>query len=166
MRRFEYGVDLLVMSRKQAEDFYAVETNGEVPCISVTDPGAPEADLRYCEDALRLQFHDVERDDVAGMSHGLRPMTPQQAERVARFADAAKGPLVVHCEAGASRSAGIAAGLLVLNPESDEAGLYRETCPNATCQVRVMRAALRLEHAKKAIAKRNRKGVEGHAVGR
>lgn len=149
MRRFIFDETLLVMSRREAEALFSVPTNSDIACISITDNNAPEANLRFCNRRLNLSFDDVERDDVAAMAHGLVPISTRQAEEVVRFAQSTTGPLVVHCEAGISRSAGVAAGLLALNEESDERDLYVRTVPNATCKVRVLRAGLKSERQRK-----------------
>ena len=99
------AADVLVLDRKTA----ATTTMG-VPyiVISITNIGSQEAVLAESPlrlGVLRMQFRDTER--AAGF-------TEVQAEAAVRFvqehADALRG-IVVHCEFGISRSAGLAAGL-------------------------------------------------------
>ena len=102
----------LVLSRSEVK---RVVPDEPYVVVSVTNPGLPEAELAASplrRDALRLQFHDMGdygqplRDNVL--------MTEEDAgailEFVGRYAGEV-GMIVCQCEAGMSRSAGIAAAL-------------------------------------------------------
>ena len=79
--------------------------------ISITDADAPDARIRTanCVGLLRLKF-----DDIRTPSPYFVAFTSQDARRILAFAadvwDKAD-VLLVHCEAGISRSAGVAAAL-------------------------------------------------------
>jgi predicted protein tyrosine phosphatase len=122
---------ILVLSRREAERFapdwpYAV--------ISITDPDQDPANLpqsQYCRGVLRLEFHDVSdlqlTDDLTS-----EPYTEEHAEAVAEFVRGHTGCrlLVIHCEAGLSRSAGVGAavGLWLHGSERE---FYQRWLPNA-----------------------------------
>jgi predicted protein tyrosine phosphatase len=75
---------------------------GEV-CISITNPRQSQPTLEGYADILRLGFHDTDREGgnftVMSREHGKAVL-----EFAAKYKDA---PLMVHCEAGASRSVGV-----------------------------------------------------------
>jgi predicted protein tyrosine phosphatase len=76
---------------------------GEV-CISITNPRQSQAELEdgYA-DILRLGFHDT--DQVGG---NFTVMSREHAKAVLEFGAKHKdAPLMVHCDAGASRSVGV-----------------------------------------------------------
>ncbi|WP_087863906.1 hypothetical protein [Comamonas thiooxydans] len=102
------GPAVKVFSRLQAEERSAEP--GEV-CISITNPAQLKVPLEGYGALLRLGFHDI--DQVYG---SFTTMSREQAWQALEFILAHKDqPLVVHCEAGASRSVAIglfAAGLL------------------------------------------------------
>lgn len=76
--------------------------NGEV-CISITNPRQVGPDLVGYHDILRLGFHDTDRE-----GGNFTVMSPVHAKAVLDFGAQHQGaPLMVHCEAGASRSVGI-----------------------------------------------------------
>lgn len=81
--------------------------------VSITDRGAPDADLNDGWAAvLRVSFDDVDPVETP-MAPGERLVEIQahEAERIAAFVHALRhrvGTLVVHCRYGQSRSAGVA----------------------------------------------------------
>ena len=99
--------ELVVLSLEAAE---RCEPLGEEVCISITDPGAAPARLspRFAA-VLRLHFNDVMEagapTDVLFAAEHARAIT----EFLGRWPRA--GRVVVHCQAGASRSPGVALGL-------------------------------------------------------
>ncbi|HDR9103730.1 hypothetical protein [Paraburkholderia sp. A3RO-2L] len=75
---------------------------GEV-CISITNPRQSPPPLEGYADILRLGFHDT--DQVGG---NFTVMSRAHADAVLEFGATHKdAPLMVHCEAGASRSVGV-----------------------------------------------------------
>ena len=113
------GPEVIVASRSAAESY---TPSPEAVAISVRSPRSHAAALPDgFGNVLRLSFDDVEepRPNCEVLSDG-------DAERIARFLvfnrNAKK--LLIHCEAGVSRSAGIKLGIMdALNwtTESDEA---------------------------------------------
>ena len=109
------GPALVVLSREAAEAY--IPRDREV-CISVTDPNTPEPRLSDKFAAIcYFKFHDIdERVPLGELVDDARPAVhfdDYQADRIVRFA--AKyhdvDVVVVHCEAGVSRSRSIAEAL-------------------------------------------------------
>lgn len=150
-----------ILNRREAESggLWAAET----AVISVTDPsvrGVSEnrASIRVDSNVvgfLRLQFHDLDPESDprlrapgaelawAHEGHaGPQWMAPEQAGAVCDFWRAMR-PLaqrmVVHCEAGISRSAGIVAAFCVMEGV-DDAWVYRAHVPNAHVKSSILRA--------------------------
>lgn len=83
--------------------------------ISITDPGKPEAKIDPAvKDILRLTFEDVEPDvwEAIGVTLTYNAFSLDQAKRIHNFwykhNNSDVRTLIVHCEAGISRSAGVA----------------------------------------------------------
>lgn len=114
----------------------------EVPyiVISITEPESPEARLAESEQrlaVLRLQFHDTERE-----SELYLPLSSEQAEQIIAFVLANRDQvqrIVCHCEAGISRSAGVAAALAKWLTGEDKP-FFRHFVPNRLVYRRVLEA--------------------------
>jgi predicted protein tyrosine phosphatase len=105
MRRAE----IRVLSREAAERY---EPQTAEVCISISDPTAAPAQLSGAFTAvLRLAFNDIAT--AAAQGDGDILFATEHAEAILQFvqqwADAER--VVIHCNAGASRSPGIALGL-------------------------------------------------------
>jgi predicted protein tyrosine phosphatase len=100
----------VVLSRLQALNLDLQEPHG---VISIREPGSdmpaiPSND--FCRGILRLSFHDRDRPDPPESEL----FTADHARDIVRFVEDIRGAvdaLVVHCEAGVSRSAAVAAAL-------------------------------------------------------
>lgn len=99
--------EFVVLSREDAEQY---EPRGSEICISISDPDAPAARVssRFAA-ILRLNFNDVtERGEPSDIL-----FAENHAREIREFLD--KWPsaerVVVHCNAGVSRSPGVALGL-------------------------------------------------------
>ncbi|MBX7221013.1 MAG: hypothetical protein K1Y36_13780 [Blastocatellia bacterium] len=83
--------------------------------ISITDPDKPDAEIipsDFLNGVLRLKFDDAEGTEIGHPAHIL--MSMQDAHLVLAFVEshlAAVQLIVCQCEAGVSRSAGVAAAL-------------------------------------------------------
>jgi len=88
-------------------------------------------------DVLRLDFFDLNQS-----CGNLPMMTEEQAQDVINFTNLWKdkvGLIVVHCEAGIARSAGVAAGLSKwLN--GDDLFFYEKFCPNSWVYMKVLQS--------------------------
>ncbi len=102
---------ILVLSRREVESFTA-----KIPyaVISINDPGEETAKLAestYLGDVLQLSFHDLTMQLGKG---GYKLFDAKMAKEVCRFTKKCLSDvqlLVIHCGAGKSRSAAIAATL-------------------------------------------------------
>ncbi|MGC4043106.1 MAG: hypothetical protein QM758_04815 [Armatimonas sp.] len=109
--------------------------------VSITDPGAPEAELAPSETriaVLRLQFWDTDDPDT-NLNGGI---TAAQAKEIVEFIRLHRPNIqriVCQCEAGVSRSAGVAAGLSYWLNE-DDSPFYSYFVPNFLCRRRVIEA--------------------------
>jgi predicted protein tyrosine phosphatase len=99
--------EFVVLSREDAEDY---QPRSREICISISDPDAPPARVssRFAA-VLRLNFDDVtERGEPTDIL-----FAEDHAREISDFLD--KWPsaerVVVHCNAGVSRSPGVALGL-------------------------------------------------------
>ena len=117
--------------------------------ISITDPQLKHpvlADSSYCKAVLRLQFSDVSNDFpmLRGTAH-IAAFTPATARQIVDFVREQMQNdvrlLIVHCEAGMSRSAGVATALSQFY-NHDETHCLVHYRPNAHVR-RLVLAALR-----------------------
>jgi predicted protein tyrosine phosphatase len=139
-----------VLNQAQAEN----ETwTKPVAIISIT--GLSPADIKENENVhgiLRLVFADQDpnrwisqgatSEDFAGLFKLHKLMTVEHGEQIKEFVDNHKNhvdEIVVHCEAGISRSAGVAVGLSLVH-NGDDGGFYDTHGPNAFVKMMVMRA--------------------------
>lgn len=84
---------------------------------------------------LTLRFDDIEEgEDVYYQGRKLKVMEDRQAAHVARMVRNIEFPihLIVCCDGGISRSAGVMAGILQ-GTGNDDSWLYTFKCPNETC---------------------------------
>lgn len=123
--------------------------------ISIRSPSGervrlPKNDLRM--DTLWLAFHDV--DDTEGgqqARHMIKVLREEpvifslkMARKVLDFVErnAEATTIVVNCEAGISRSAGVAASLSKVLTGDDEE-FFRRYCPNTTAYKKIMKEAVK-----------------------
>ena len=100
---------VIVMNRHQSERWVTKESHA---MISISSPGDRSEVLplpvNRCLKFLRLAFYDLDR-----RIHGYPRMTRRQARQIWRFVQALNGIpiLVIHCDAGVSRSPAVAAAI-------------------------------------------------------
>lgn len=132
---------VIVMSRKQANYYSYDNKNVKTAMISITDPGSSDNNIKIddCNVAflLRCKFADV--SDIK--DNGI---TKEQAKQIATFVKKHYGnveQIIVHCEAGISRSAGVAAAILkyFTNDDSQIFDSYKYR-PNTLCYRNVLEA--------------------------
>jgi predicted protein tyrosine phosphatase len=131
-------VKIKVLDRETAEIISGqIEKHG-VFYISITDPNKKPAKINHSEkNILRLNFYDIEEQLVLPDGSIVEPMHKEDAEKVRIFLFNNKQDielLIVHCEAGISRSAGMAAAISKYYNKDD---MYYFTsgkfCPNMVC---------------------------------
>lgn len=130
-----------VMDRFSAQEYSAQKHSDSSIIISITDKAAPENELNNndfngVQDIIRLKFDDVDKGESA--------ITDADAVNIAQFVKKWNGKIhsiIVHCEAGVSRSAGVAAAIMKYIYNNDETifNSYRY-CPNMLCYRKVLNA--------------------------
>ena len=103
----QHAPEFIVLSREEAE---AYEPRGKEICISISDPDALPAQVSSLFAAvLRLNFNDVtERGEPSDVL-----FAEDHAREIRQFLDSwpKTERVMVHCNAGVSRSPGVALGL-------------------------------------------------------
>ena len=119
---------IVVLSRREAEASEATVSN---IIISIRSPGSRRAIVGGNEpkDVLWLEFNDVDENGRVWTLHGnqvkeCKRFTEEEAKEVIEFVNKYKDEvelIICHCEAGISRSAGLAAALYTIlgSPEKD-----------------------------------------------
>ena len=131
-----------VMSRQKAKMFSKYSHNEKIAVISISDCDKtfPHLDNNPQNGILfqcKLHFDDVE-------SGGSNCITDKDAVRIASFVNSIKDKadlLIVHCEAGISRSSGVAAAIMKFLHNNDTP-IFNNTlfCPNMTCYRKILDA--------------------------
>ena len=119
------------------------EVSGTYDAILVTNPGEEPPQIPVgATRCLQLFFDDIEEGERAAWGgRRLVPMAKAQAKEVADFvcSEETAQTLVVACDGGVSRSAGIGAGILAAM-RADDSAIFAQKCPNATCRRLVVEA--------------------------
>jgi predicted protein tyrosine phosphatase len=146
-------VEIRVYSRQDIEQGILMELQEtkkgiRLACISITDPGGRPAKIwAHRQDDLkirRLMFHDVNPDIEARTEGHYLAMTTDHALKVVDFLNECRGKvdlLAVHCEAGISRSAGVAAACAKILGLDYEVFFQRPYQANLHCYELVLSAA-------------------------
>ena len=135
-----------VMSREKARKFSFSKIDKKTVIISITD-----VDSEYNKfnrqpniiDVCPVKFDDVEKGEE-------NCITKQDAEKIVNFIKRYKDiaeHVIVHCEAGVSRSAGVCAALLYATTGSDMQ-IFDDAkyCPNMTCYRTILNACDELQY--------------------
>lgn len=132
-------IPVVVMSRSAARNF-SYKTDRSTAIISISDVGEPPnhfSDNPNIKDVCRLWFDDVNTGEK-------NCITAADANTILDFVDRVLNKvdlLIIHCAAGISRSAGIAAALMLILNGSDAAIFDNPRyCPNSACYNAVLRA--------------------------
>lgn len=145
-----------VMSRDAAVRYCHQQHSSSAAIISISTPyityhSAPFiSDINNVTGILRLQFADADRPgsiDVYGKITNLADMmSDDDARKIAAFVKAhEENDIIVHCDAGISRSSGVAAALLKHRCGDDSAIFKGGYCPNMWCYRKTLEALYALE---------------------
>lgn len=129
-----------VLSRQNAKRMSYKQDIEDCIIISITDIDKEInkfASNPHIKNICRLQFDDVEINEP-------RHITRNDAEKILEFVNHYVDKIdkiVVHCEAGVSRSAGVCAALMqIINGDDSEIFDNPKFCPNMTCYRTVLTA--------------------------
>lgn len=134
------NVDILVLNKSEAENYKPILPTA---VISITAPENELARFVFTDrflGILRLQFHDINEP-----SDKYRLMSKEDAKRVVDFMyqfEQEAQMFLIHCEAGLSRSAGVAAALSWLLNGDDNYFYSYAFRPNAFCRRKVIELAI------------------------
>lgn len=129
--------NILVYSRGKAEEFAAKPHDFGSAVISIktrTDPSDPH--IKFTNDnnikeILFMRFNDAENEVEGGITYGEAHKISEFIRHIAKDRDDVQ-TLVVHCDAGESRSAGVAAAIAKKYFKDDE-DFFRKYTPNMRC---------------------------------
>lgn len=129
---------IMVMNKKQIEDRKVIkEISFKHIIISITDPYSSKANIppnKNCLGILKTQFYDLEKSlNIDGEI--INPITKEQAQEIVNFINKYVNKIdgiIVQCQAGISRSAGIAAAISVVF-NGDDTEFFEKYVPNMTC---------------------------------
>ena len=147
-----------VLSRTKAKKFSFSDIKEKTIIISITDMGSNDNIFNRQQnllDVCRVKFDDVEKGEE-------NCITENDARKILNFVERYKNKvshIVVHCEAGVSRSAGVCAALMyILNGSDMEIFDNPKFCPNMTCYRTVLNEYF------KEIDEKEIKGKEEHNI--
>jgi predicted protein tyrosine phosphatase len=127
-----------VLSRQNAKKMSFKQDIDDCIIISITDIDKDInrfATNSHIKDVCRVQFDDVEIDEIGHIEKS-------DAEKIISFVNKYVNEvdkIIVHCEAGVSRSAGVCAALMqIINGDDMEIFNNPKFCPNMTCYRAIM----------------------------
>lgn len=133
-----------VLSRSRAKALSYSHLSEPLIIISITDPDSNPvifAGNEQIKSILRLSFNDVDSGCFGAMNE-------KDADSIVSFCSRylPQTDLLVHCEAGVSRSAGVCAAILKWY-EDDDKQIFGNACysPNMHCYREVLKAFKRVE---------------------
>ncbi len=135
-------MDIVIMNRTNARKESFKRNRPDTAIISITDHRLSFntfANARWIKSVLKLKFDDVTEDGAFGFC-----ITDEDAAAIRTFIKSVEDKvqrLIVHCEAGVSRSAGVAAAITKAL-HGDDMPIFNSTqyCPNMTCYKKVLLA--------------------------
>jgi predicted protein tyrosine phosphatase len=98
----------------------------------------------HCKAALNLWFSDVNSEKSEDKERYIKKITEEDARKIKDFIDAIKrmgvNDLIVHCHAGVSRSAAVAAAISRAETGDDSEFFNSQYVPNMTVYYTVLKA--------------------------
>jgi predicted protein tyrosine phosphatase len=141
----------IIVSKREkiSSDINSINDLTQVRVISITDPGSTKIELPISEHrVIRKQFHDLE-DNYPGKEPHILLFNNTIAKEIVDFLEIINGDtVIVHCEAGISRSPAIAAAI-ALKYVSEEVcqTFFKRYLPNRTV-FRIMCEEFKIEQPK------------------
>lgn len=130
--------DIEILSRQEMKN-YTWDKSKDYAVISISPPGN-EPEWLQLEDhiigIIKLGFDDVDKKE-----DGLEPLSKIDAAAIVEFCSIVlpyADRLIVHCDAGISRSAGITAAISKYYFNNDN-WVFKKKIPNMHCYVTVLR---------------------------
>ena len=133
-----------IMSREKARNFSSKPHNEKIAVISISDCDKESPELMHLKGNGIIAHFKIHFDDVEKNEQNYIVITDDGAKRIVKFINSIKNEtdrLIVHCEAGISRSAGVAAATMKFL-QGDDAPIFDNPkyCPNMTCYRKVLNA--------------------------
>jgi len=148
-----------VMNRQKARNYTYQEHGHNYIIVSISDIGDQPNQFNRspeCLAVLKLQFNDTEKPDPTAI-------TPTDAEKIIAFVNQyidQTDEIIVHCEGGVSRSAGVCAALMYIITGDDQYIFDNpKFCPNMTCYTSVLTAYFG-SYDKEQVAAKARHSIE------
>lgn len=111
-------MDVTIMNKSKTGRLSYTDYSSDKVIISISTPGDEKAEFdrnnKTIKDILYLEFYDISYNSQE-IFKGYEPMTDEDAVKIKDFVLKWKDEvdtIWVHCDAGISRSAGVAAGIL------------------------------------------------------
>jgi predicted protein tyrosine phosphatase len=128
-------MQIIILSRKGLENADFTHYPDDF-IISITDPNSAPVKIKQDEsNVLRLEFYDIEKDIMTLDGNIFHPISDEQIDLIYNFVNGNKDRidnLIVQCEAGLSRSAGIGAAISKFYNGIDT-WIFKTKCPNMYC---------------------------------
>lgn len=143
----DFNMNVIVLSRMKAERLTYTDYSSDKVIISISTPGDEKAEFDSnnitIKDILYLEFYDISYNSQE-VFKGYESMSDEDAVKIRDFVLKWKGKvdtIWVHCDAGISRSAGVAAGILeVLGEDNSYIFDSKMYFPNLLCYRKTLNA--------------------------
>lgn len=111
-------MEFVILNKSKAQRLSYTDYSSDKAIISISTPGDEKAEFdrnnKTIKDILYLDFYDISYNSQE-IFKGYEPMSDEDAVKIRDFVLKCKDKvdtIWVHCDAGISRSAGVAAGIL------------------------------------------------------
>ena len=137
-----------VFSRQFCERFCKQNHNKTSIIISIKSTWDKQLPQVFCNEKnnvkaiLSLTFDDIEKEDEPFVEGKEFCMTLNDGKKIAKFINTwydKVDMIIVHCDGGISRSAGVAAGIM-RSKEGFDWSIFKNKIPNITCYLRTLKA--------------------------
>lgn len=143
----DFNINVIVLSRMNAERLSYTDYLSDKVIISIRTPGDEKAEFdrnnKTIKDILYLEFYDINYNSHE-IFKGYEPMSDEDAVKIRDFVLKWKDEVDttwVHCDAGISRSAGVAAGILeALGEDNSYIFDSKMYFPNLLCYRKMLNA--------------------------